>query len=135
MAFRGKSVSTEQVILRFVSRSNWILLGGATVVSLLLASFPFALGVVSGGLLVSMNFYLLRRTLSNSLDPHNLVSHNVILGKYYIRFTISGFIIFLLISQHVVNPLGLFVGLSVTVASVFLATVYVSARIRSKEAT
>ncbi|MFC1895636.1 ATP synthase subunit I [Thermodesulfobacteriota bacterium] len=112
-----------------------MLLGGAAVVSLLLTSFPFALGVVSGGLLVSVNFYLLRRTLKNSLDPHNLVSHNAILGQYYIRFTISGIIIFLLISQHVVNPLGLFVGLSVIVASVLLATVYVCARIGSKEAT
>ena len=44
------------------------------------------------------------------------------LAKYYARLIVVGFIIFILISQHYVDPLGLLVGLSVVVASIILAT-------------
>jgi hypothetical protein len=44
------------------------------------------------------------------------------LAKYYLRFLISGVIIFLLIAGKVVNPVGLILGLSVVVASIMLAT-------------
>jgi hypothetical protein len=47
----------------------------------------------------------------------------VIIAKYYVRFIASGVIIFFLISGHYVDPLGLFVGLSVVVASIVVATV------------
>ena len=46
----------------------------------------------------------------------------MVLVKYYIRFIISGVILFLLIRQQVVNPIGLFIGLSVVVVSITLAT-------------
>jgi hypothetical protein len=59
----------------------------------------------------------------------------VILGKYYIRFTISGLMIFVLISEHFVDPLGLFVGLSVVVASIMLATIRELTKYIFKEAT
>jgi hypothetical protein len=45
-----------------------------------------------------------------------------IMAKYYMRFILSGIIIFLLISQGLVHPIGLFLGLSVVVASILLAT-------------
>jgi hypothetical protein len=56
------------------------------------------------------------------LTPPHVVSHHKVLAKYYIRLTVSGVIIFFLISRHIVDPLGLFVGLSVVVASIVLAT-------------
>jgi hypothetical protein len=46
-----------------------------------------------------------------------------VLAKYYLRFTVSGFVIFLLIAGGVVNPLGLVIGLSVVVVSIILATI------------
>ena len=47
----------------------------------------------------------------------------MIIAKFYVRFIASGVIIFFLISGHYVDPLGLFVGLSVVVASIVVATV------------
>ena len=79
---------------------------------------------MAGGLIVTVNFHLLYRTLKKSLTPPYLASPNVILVKYYIRFIISGLIILLLIAGGYVNPLGRFIGLSVVVASIFLATLY-----------
>jgi hypothetical protein len=44
-----------------------------------------------------------------------------VLGKYYIRFLVSAIVIFILIAGQLVNPLGLVIGLSVVVASMFVA--------------
>ncbi len=112
----------QQRILRFITWANWVLLGMASIGGLLVSSFDFALGIICGGLIVTINFHMLYRTLKKSLTPPYLSSHNVVIAKYYVRFIASGFIIFVLISKHFVNPLGLIIGLSVVVASVILAT-------------
>jgi hypothetical protein len=113
----------QKRILLFVTRANWVLLAAAVLVGLVAFQFDVALGIFAGGLIVTVNFHLLARTLKKSLTPPHLVSHNVIIAKYYVRFIASGVIIFFLISGHYVDPLGLFVGLSVVVASIVVATV------------
>jgi len=109
-------------ILRFITRANWILFAAALLIGLIAFKHDFALGIFAGGLIVTINFHLLARTLKKSLTPPHLVSHNVIIAKYYVRFIASGVIIFFLISGHYVDPLGLFVGLSIVVASIVVAT-------------
>lgn len=113
----------QKRILRFVICANWIFFAAAFLVGLFAFPKDFALGVLAGGLIVTVNFHLLARTLKKSLTPPHLVSHNVIIAKYYVRFIVSGVIIFFLISGHYVDPRGLFVGLSVVVASIVVATV------------
>lgn len=112
----------QQRLLKFVTRTNWILLILASAFGLLWATPAFAGGIFCGGLIVTINFHLLYRTLKTALVPTSLTSHNVILAKYYVRFIISGLIIFVLIFKHIVNPIGLFIGLSVVVVSITLAT-------------
>ena len=87
-----------------------------------------------GGLIVTINFHLLHRTLQKALRPPHLASHHAVLAKYYLRFTVSAVILFILISRRLVDPLGLFVGLSVVVASIMLATVRELKRLIFKEA-
>ena len=113
----------QKRILRFITCANWVFFAAAFLVGLLVFQRDFALGVLAGGLIVTINFHLLARTLKKSLTPPHLVSHNVIIAKYYVRFIASGIIIFFLISGHYVDPRGLFVGLSVVVASIVFATV------------
>jgi hypothetical protein len=112
----------QQRLLIFITRANWILFFVASIVGLVLLPPDFARGIIFGGLIVTVNFHLLYRTLKKSFRPSRLASHNVVLAKYYVRFCISGIIIFILISGHYVNPLGLILGLSVVVASIILAT-------------
>ena len=112
----------QQRLLKFVTHSNWILFFVASIIGLVRLPPDFARGIIFGGLIVTINFHLLYRTLKKSFRPSRLSSHRVVLAKYYIRFLISGFIIFVLISGHYVDPLGLFIGLSVVVASIMLAT-------------
>jgi len=127
-------VKIQQRILKFVTMTNWILFCFASIAGLIIASPKFAMGILSGGLIVTINFHLLYRTLKKALTPPHIASHNVILAKYYARFMISGFIIFILISGHYVHPIGLFVGLSVVVASIILATMLELTKLIFKEA-
>jgi len=124
----------QKRILTFVTRSNWILFIVISILGFLLLPAEFARGMLFGGLLVTMNFHLLAKTLKKALTPPHLSSHNVIIAKYYLRFIGSGFIIFILIAGNFVNPLGLIIGLSVVVFSIMLATMFEIAKLIFKEA-
>ncbi|MDY6792191.1 MAG: ATP synthase subunit I [Thermodesulfobacteriota bacterium] len=124
----------QQRLVKFVTCTNWILFFIAAILGVITTPADFARGIIFGGLIVTVNFHLLSRTLKNALTPPKLSSHNVILAKYYIRFIASGFIIFVLISKKLVHPLGLIVGLSVVVASITLATMYELTKLIFKEA-
>lgn len=92
------------------------------------------MGIIFGGLIVTVNFHLLHRTLKKALTPPHLASLSVILSKYYMRFIVSALIIFILISRHYVDPGGLIVGLSVVVVSIILATIFEFKKLIFKEA-
>jgi len=127
-------VIIEQRLIKFITITNWILLCIASIVGFLITTPNFARGIIFGGLIVTINFHMLSRTLKKAFSTQHSASHNVILGKYYVRFIVSGFIIFLLISNHYVNPIGLFIGLSVVVASIMLATICEIKKLFLKEA-
>ncbi|NOY68914.1 MAG: ATP synthase subunit I [Deltaproteobacteria bacterium] len=112
----------QKRLLKFILNANWILFALAVCAGLLTESPEFTMGIICGGLITTINFHLLYKTLKQSLTPPHLSSHRVVLFKYYIRFTATAIIIGILISGKYVNPLGLFVGLSVVVASIMLAT-------------
>lgn len=107
----------------FVTRSNWFLFAVTSIFGAILAPIDVAVGIFCGGLIVTVNFHLLYRTLKKALTPPHLVSHNVVLAKYYVRFAVSGVVIFMLIWGNIVDPIGLIIGLSVVVASIMLATI------------
>ena len=121
-------------LLKFITRTNWILFAAASIIGIVFCPPGFAKGIIFGGLIVTINFHLLSRTLRKALTPPRLASHNVILAKYYFRFFVSGLILFFLISKGYVEPLGLFVGLSVVVASIMLATLVEVKNLFFKEA-
>lgn len=124
----------QKRILTFVTRSNWILFLAASTLGFMLLPADFAKGVLFGGLLVTVNFHLLARTLRRALTPPHLASHNLVIAKYYLRFIGSGFIIFVLIAGNYVNPVGLIIGLSVVVISIMLATLCEITKLIFKEA-
>jgi len=128
-------VEIQQRLLKFVTRTNWVLFFAASISGVVILPPDFSRGIIFGGLIVTINFHLLYRTLKKAFRPSRLSSHRVVLAKYYIRFLISGAIIFVLISGHYVDPLGLIIGLSVVVASIMLATMCELTKQIFKEAT
>ncbi len=121
-------------ILKFVTRTNWVLLVVVGAFGLAFLPVQFAKGIVIGGLIVTVNFHLLYRTLKKALTPPHLASHSSVIIKYYFRFIVSGLILLFVISGQYVAPLGLVVGLSVVVASIFLATILEVSKLFMKEA-
>ncbi|MFP4453969.1 MAG: ATP synthase subunit I [Desulfobacterales bacterium] len=115
-------MTIQQRLLKFIIRSNWILLAAAAVICFPATSFDFAIAVVIGGLISVINFHLMYRNLKRSLAPPHIDSLNKVLAKYYIRFIITCAIIFVLIARGYVEPPGLLSGLSIVVASIMLAT-------------
>ena len=71
----------QQRIINFVTRANWILFGIASIAGFFIFSKSVALGILAGGLLVTINFHLLGKTLRKALAPPHLASYNVVLAK------------------------------------------------------
>ncbi len=124
----------ERRLLSFITLTNWILFCVVTVSGFVLKSGPFAWGILAGGLIVSINFHLLHRSLKQALTPPHLADPRSVLAKFYLRMAGSAVIIFILVAEHFVHPLGLMVGLSVVVTSIFIATLNEVRRIIFKEA-
>ncbi len=127
-------MNDQQHTLNFITYSNWVLFFIAGLIGLFVFPPKFTLGIVLGGLIVTVNFHMMARTLRKSLMQPNLSAHSSVLVKYYIRFILSGFIIFMLISLHIVEPLGLVLGLSIVVASIFAVTINELTKLIFKEA-
>ncbi len=124
----------ERRLLRFITFTNWVLFCTASACGFVLKPGAFAWGILAGGLIVTINFHLLYRSLKRTLTPPHIANTRGVLGKYYIRFLVSAVIIFVLIAEHYVNPLGLIIGLSVVVTSIFIATLNEIRKIIFKEA-
>ncbi len=124
----------QEKIVRFVTMSNWMLLGLIAGFSALLASRSFTVGVICGGSIVTVNFHLLARTLKKAFQPSCMTSYQSVIAKYYLRFVISGVVIFIILASGLVNPLGLILGLSVVAASFMLATLLEIKKLIFKEA-
>ena len=146
----------ERRLLRFITWTNWVLFSVLTVAGFVLAPGPFAWGILgvkgvqpvlqhaclpgwgilAGGLIVTINFHLLYRSLKRTLTPPHIANTRTVLGKYYLRFLASAVIIFVLIADDMVNPLGLIIGLSVVVTELDIKDCYHSRvrRIIFKEA-
>ena len=122
-------------ILKFVTRANWILLLVAIAMGGLIATFDFTTGVLAGGLIVTINFHLMYRSLRKNLNPPpHLSSAKSVFVKHYVRFISSIVVIYILISKNIVDPGGLLIGLSVVVVSIMIASLFELKKIINKEA-
>lgn len=126
--------SLEERLIKNVVWANWAIFALASCIGLYMAPGPFAMGIICGGLITVVNFHLLSRTLQNALDPGPGTNHRVVVAKYYLRFFVSGLLIFGLLLFRIVHPIGLFVGLSVVVAGIFMALILELKYVFSKEA-
>ncbi|MEJ2156790.1 MAG: ATP synthase subunit I [Desulfobacteraceae bacterium] len=124
----------QKRILKFVTYSNWLLLITATAVGFSHFSPQVGLGIAAGGLIVTINFHLLARTLRKALTPPHIASVKGVIFKYYFRFLITAIIIYMLMVSKQVDPMGLIAGLSVVVASMIFATLNEVRQLITKEA-
>jgi len=124
----------QQRILRFITCSNWVVLFVASVSAGIIATLDVTMGIIAGGLIVTINFHLMYCTLQKAFNRPRLPSVKSIIARHYFRFMFSVILIFVLISKHMVDPGGLLIGLSVVVVSIMIAALYELKNIIFKEA-
>ncbi|EIM63829.1 ATP synthase subunit I [Desulfobacter postgatei] len=126
-------------IVNFITRTNWLLFLGSSLVALLIFSPKVYIGVFLGGLIVTINFHVLKNTVTKNFNQKRVLEKGksligALLVKYYLRFALTAVIIFLLIAKRSVHPVGLLAGLSVVVASTFIAAAIELTKIIFREA-
>ena len=133
-------MTIQQRMIIFISKSNWFIFCVVSLLAFINTPLHFALGIFCGGLIVTLNFQALQFTIRRAFKNSSRVAtqgRSILSGviiKYYLRFILSGVMLFLLISKNIVDPLGLIAGLSVVVASFFAATALELTRLIIKEA-
>jgi hypothetical protein len=115
---------------------NWIVLFFLGLASYLFLHGSFTLGIIAGGLSMIANFTLLERTMVRafSADGGLLVNKGAIIGKYYLRLVGLGIFIYLLLREHLVDPIGLTIGLSTVTISIVGVGIYMLRKTFSREA-
>ena len=114
---------------------GWVIFCALVLTSLVYLPLDITVGVIVGGLLVTVNLYLLQRVVTRALRLGARVTPKSVLPRYYLCFLVTCLIIFIFISQHLVNGLGLLLGLSVFVLNVFLVAIELTAKIVYKTVT
>lgn len=107
-------------ISKILETQNWIILLILGSASFFLMSSTFTLGIILGGLIIIANFNLLQQTIRKGF-PSNGTSQTKkasIIAKFYLRLAVVGMLIYVLITQRWVNPVGLAIGLSIVVISI-----------------
>jgi len=106
---------------REIRLMNWMTLLVLSVASLILLDGASTLGVVLGGLIITANFGALQHTIRRAFaaDGTMTAGKASVIVKYYVRLLALGIVLFVLITQGWVNPIGLAVGLSTLLISIF----------------
>lgn len=110
----------KTILQRNIEIGNWVVLGVILALSLLFLPGRFTLGVLAGGLVSIVNFYWLSRDLKGALSRHAEKAKPFMMVKYYIRFIVTGVVLFVIITKAPVDIFGLVLGLSVVVINVIV---------------
>ncbi len=83
-------------------------------------SRSLTIGVILGGLIIIVNFKVFQHTIRSAFSPEGVMKMRKmsIIAKYYFRLLALGVIIYFLISNGWVDPVGLAIGLSTVVISI-----------------
>jgi len=123
-------------ILQDIKTFNWVILFILSALSGIFMTAQFTLGVILGGLIIIANFSLLHNTMSKAFSDQGAMRGKkmALVAKFYFRLAIMGLILYILITQAWVNPLGLAVGLSIVVLSILNFGIRAAFRTSSREA-
>ena len=121
MAHKPLTMETpEAALIKGLWWANLVTFGVLSAGAFIVADWRSGLGVVVGGLIALLNYRLLQRTICRALIPREKKGVlSKVLAKYYLRFLATAVVLFFLVRQGLVEPLGLLVGLSVVVVTIF----------------
>lgn len=134
MAHKPLTMETpESALLKGLWWANLVTFAVLSAGAFLLVNWHSALSVVVGGVIALVNYGLLEKTICRALVPsgggHIL---GKVLIKYYLRFAATAVVLFFLVRQGAVEPLGLLVGLSVVVLTIMVWGVSQAIKLRKE---
>jgi len=91
--------------------------------SLVFMPLNFALGVLLGGLVSIINFYWLYLSLRKVFRNLSNKVKTALMVRYYIRFAVTGVVLYFVITMTPADVIGLLVGLSVVVMNIIVSAV------------
>ncbi|MFC1495352.1 ATP synthase subunit I [Thermodesulfobacteriota bacterium] len=112
-------------VLLIFSSTSYFLLSPATT-----------LGIILGGMLIIANFHIFQYTFSKAFDnKEKLKGRRIsIYLNYYFRLFALGVIIFMLLRNGHINPVGLVIGLSTVVIAIAFLGVSMALKTKGGEA-
>jgi hypothetical protein len=117
LAFKPLTMQApESALLKGLWWANLAAFGVLSAGAFALVHWHSALSVLAGGAIALVNYCLLERTVRRALLPAGQPEvMGRVLVKYYLRFAATAVVLFFLVRQGWVEPLGLLAGLSVVV--------------------
>ncbi len=115
---------------------NWIILLILSSASLAFWGRSQGVGVFVGGLMIIANFGLLQHTISRAFSPDGNMKRGKasIIVKYYFRLLGLGLILYFLVAQGRVDPVGIAVGVSILSLSIVIVGIQKAIRIKNEGA-
>lgn len=110
----------EKKLEKKIELSGWLLLTSLVTASCLFMPGRFTLGLLLGGVISSLNFLWLRRDLKRFFLRKDDKGKSSAIFTFYLRLTITAALIYLIVSRQWADIVGLLLGLSLTVASIFI---------------
>jgi len=102
---------------------NWAILGILVLASAFLFSSKLTLGVLLGGLISIVNYHWLYRDVKMVFQHLNDRAKSRIMFKYYLRFGVTAIALFFIVSSHIVDVIGLLIGLSTVIINIVLTAI------------
>lgn len=114
---------------------NWVVLFVLASLSYFLMPPAFTTGIIAGGFLVMANLHVLQHTVRQAFSPDQAggPKKGPVIVKYYLRLAGMGVLIYVLICQSWINPVGLILGLSIVVLSIALLGIQLARKTYSQE--
>jgi hypothetical protein len=107
-----------------IESHNWIFLGVAAALSYIFGSLNFTLGVLAGGIISIANFYGMSRSLRKGFSNVSARTKSFLMIRYYMRFVLTGVVIYFLLTRTEISIFGLLIGLSIVVINIVVSTIY-----------
>ncbi|MGV8906647.1 MAG: ATP synthase subunit I [Acetobacterium sp.] len=114
--------------------------GGLTCLVLMLFGFmtenpgKFMLGVLFGGIYSILNFRLMQLTFDKAMKMPSAKAQKYVQTRYYLRFLVTGVVIYVAIVNPWLNIIGVILGLVAVKLSVLMITVLFKKKVSGNEA-
>jgi len=130
-------VRNRDKLIDQIRTNNWIILLVAASLSFLFMNAVFTLGVIVGGLMVIANFSVLQRTIRSAFSDLGAFQGKTLglVAKSYFRLAFMGLVIYIVITNGWVHPIGLVIGLSIVTFSIIAFGIRSAWKTSSREAT